>query len=73
MKAETLVFTLVVLFVLREAWHFYQVNLLVNKLTSRGFYEYKLAESVGKPKPGEFVPPKLDESEDEDISGRVSG
>lgn len=59
--------------ILSHGWFFYQIHTLVNKLTSRGHYEYKLAESLGKPKTEEFKPPKVDESEDEDVSGRVFG
>lgn len=53
-------------------WFFYQIHTLVNKLTSRGHYEYKLAESLGKPKEP-FKAPKIDEGEDEDVSARVFG
>lgn len=67
-----IVIALAIYILLREAWFFYQVNVLINKLTSRGHYEYKLAESVGKQKVG-FTPPKQDDGESEDIDGHLAG
>lgn len=63
---HSVILGLVVFIVFREAWHTYNAQLLINKLMSRGHYEYKLAETLTKAKEAEHVPEFKQEDEFDD-------
>lgn len=62
-----IVFALVTLLVWRELFHAKIQSDLLNKLMSRNYHEYQVAQSVGQPKP-EFQAPMIDENDIEDLS-----
>lgn len=64
---KDLVLYLLVFIGIREIVYWYQLNVMVNKVMSRSFYDYKLAKAV-TPEPKRVARTLMDDGLDEDFN-----